>query len=119
MAHGGMRQGCPTAKTCLAATAWSATIAATELTVPAMNPVEAASRATIPPAQLQAWRDAEPQASRDFAADQARFGDYWRMSHQLIERLPPKRDRDEAQAAVAEQIHGAARKSRERFLRQH
>jgi thioesterase DpgC len=85
-----------------------------------MNSIDAAaSAATIPADVLAAWRAAAQEVSGSFPADRQKFPEYWRLSRQLIERLPAKPKRTEPQAAVADHVHCAARASRERFLKQH
>src|SRR5215467_9308262 len=79
----------------------------------------AAASANVSPDIMRSWRSATPDASGDFVADRQSFAEFWLRSRQLIECLPPKPKRNEAQAVVAAEVHAAARQSRERFLRQH
>ena len=68
---------------------------------------------------VTAWRAAEPRVSGDFARDRATFSEFWQKSRQIIEVLPPKSERNEAQTLVAGELHRVARQSREQFLRRH
>ncbi len=75
--------------------------------------------ANISPDIVRTWRAAAPDASGDFASDRQKFAEFWLKSRQLIESLPSKPKRNEAQGLVAEQVLRAARQSRERFLQCH
>src|SRR5262249_17496449 len=79
----------------------------------------AAAAAGISADTVTSWRSAEPTTTADLAVDRPKFADFWQLSWQLIESLPRKANRHEAQALVAEPIHRAARDSRDRFLRRH
>ncbi len=79
----------------------------------------AADAANIPSNVIRSWREAAPRPSGDLALDRRTFGEFWLKSRQLIERLPPKSKRGEAQALVAEAVHHLARQSREQFLQRH
>lgn len=60
-----------------------------------------------------------PNLANDFAVDRQSFAEFWKKSRQLIESLPLKSKRSEAQGRVAEEVHRSARQSRERFLQRH
>jgi thioesterase DpgC len=79
----------------------------------------AAGAANIAADIIKSWRAAIPRVSDDFAADRQRFAEFWTKSRQLIENLPPKPKRSEAHVRVAEEVHRAARQSREQFLQHH
>jgi thioesterase DpgC len=79
----------------------------------------AAASATISADFVQRWCASVPNPSGDFAVDRQRFGEFWLKARQLIESLPPKSKRGEAQALTADQVHRTARQSREQFLRHH
>jgi len=60
---------------------------------------------------IAAWPDGQ---SFD---DQPRgYPEFWQLSDSLVRRLPPKPKRNQAEAAAAQLILGAAREQRERFL---
>ena len=73
----------------------------------------------LPAAEVAAWRAAEPSGTEDFTADRERFGTFWRLSEQLIARLPAKPARGPAEAEATAAIHRAARASRDRFMERH
>jgi thioesterase DpgC len=81
-----------------------------------VGPLEAAG---LPPPDIAKWRAAEPAALGAFEADAGRYGAFWRASQALLARLPPKRKRNEGEAAAAAAILRAGRESRERFLGRH
>ncbi len=84
-----------------------------------MSSIDTAKIANNPSEAIEAWRAAEPRASGDLARDRLTFSEFWLRSRQIIEVLPPKSKRDEAQTLAAEELHRVARQSRERFLRHH
>jgi thioesterase DpgC len=69
--------------------------------------------------QIDRWRGAEPAIATDFATDRRLFGEFWRLSAELIARLPPKPQRNDMQAKAAGFIHERARSARARFLQAH
>ena len=73
----------------------------------------------LPAAEVAAWRAAEPSGTEDFTADRERFGTFWRLSEQLIAKLPAKPARGPAEAEATAAIHRAARASRDRFMERH
>ncbi|HYZ22367.1 MAG TPA: enoyl-CoA hydratase/isomerase family protein [Rhodopila sp.] len=75
--------------------------------------------AGLPAADAAAWQVAEPTPTADFAADRARFSSYWRLSDQLLVRLPSRPSRNAAEAEAAAHIHTQARAARDRFLHRH
>jgi thioesterase DpgC len=75
--------------------------------------------AGLPEADVAAWAAAEPAATADYDLDVERYAGFWARSHALLKHLPSKPKRDNAQAAAAETIFAAARRTRERFLAAH
>jgi thioesterase DpgC len=73
----------------------------------------------LPESEISAWIAREPQSVGGFAEDRERYGRFWRLSEQLIARLPKKRARTEKEARAAELIRVRARRSRSRFLAVH
>lgn len=69
--------------------------------------------------QIDRWRGAEPAIATDFTTDRGLFGEFWRLSAELIARLPRKPDRNEMQAEAANAVHERARSARALFLRAH
>jgi thioesterase DpgC len=69
--------------------------------------------------QIDRWRGAEPAIATDFTTDRRLFGEFWRLSAELITRLPPKPKRNDMQAKAASFIHERARSARARFLQAH
>ena len=84
-----------------------------------MSSIDTANIANNFSEAVTAWRAAEPRASGDFARDRETFSEFWQKSRQIIEVLPPKSERNEAQTLVAGELHRVARQSREQFLRRH
>jgi thioesterase DpgC len=80
---------------------------------------QAIDAAGLPAAEVAAWRSAEPSGTADFAADRDRFGTFWRLTEQLLARLPARPARGPAEAEAATAICRAARTSRDRFLERH
>jgi thioesterase DpgC len=68
---------------------------------------------------IERWRGAEPPIATDFATDRRLYGEFWRLSNEIVARLPPKPRRTPAQAKAAEFVHGRARNARGRFLDAH
>jgi len=68
---------------------------------------------------VEAWKQAEPRATADYASDCARFSTYWQTSTRLLARLPPRARRSEREQAAAAAIQEAARAARSRFLAHH
>jgi len=69
--------------------------------------------------QIDRWRGAEPAIATDFATDRRLFGEFWRLSAEIIARLPPKPQRSADQAKAAAFVHERARNARRRFLDAH
>jgi len=70
-------------------------------------------------AGVEAWLAAVPQATGVFSEDCRTFGVFWRLSDELIARLPGKPRRAHVHVQAADMIHRQAREARERFLRRH
>jgi (3,5-dihydroxyphenyl)acetyl-CoA 1,2-dioxygenase len=68
---------------------------------------------------VQAWLQAEPGATTDFAADRPRFAAWWENSARLLARLPQPAHRNEREHASAHTICDMARAARRRFLARH
>jgi len=66
-----------------------------------------------------AWAAARQERTADLAGDRERYGQFWRCCDDLLQRLPPKPRRNEAEAAAAEAVLAAGRAHRERFLAAH
>jgi thioesterase DpgC len=65
------------------------------------------------------WAAAEPRARGNLAADGAVFTNYWRLSADLLARLPAKPRRNDAEQFAAELIKTKARHARVRFMAAH
>ena len=65
------------------------------------------------------WRGAEPAIATDFTTDRRLYGEFWRLSGEIIARLPPKPKRTEQEAKAAAFVHERARGARGRFLQAH
>jgi (3,5-dihydroxyphenyl)acetyl-CoA 1,2-dioxygenase len=70
-------------------------------------------------AAIAAWAAARQERTTDLAGDRKRYGRFWRCCDDLLQRLPPKPRRNEAEAAAAQAILTSARAHRERFLGAH
>src|SRR5437868_5346215 len=62
---------------------------------------------------------AEPEHAAAFTEDCKRFSEFWARAAALLEKLPPKPRRSEAEAAAASALQDRARAARVRFLRRH
>ena len=79
----------------------------------------ATSTAQVTEDAIETWRAAEPRVFADFSTDCQRCSEFWRLSRDLIERLPRKPARSVEQTRLADEIHTITRQSRQRFLRHH
>src|SRR5262245_19188113 len=70
-------------------------------------------------ATVAAWAAARQERTIDLAGDRERYGQLWRCSEDLLQRLPPRPKRNEVEAAAADAILISARAHRERFLGAH
>jgi len=70
-------------------------------------------------AAVAAWAAAQQRGTADLAGDRECYGQLWRCCDDLLQRLPPKPKRNEAEAAAAHAILADARAHRERFLAAH
>jgi thioesterase DpgC len=68
---------------------------------------------------IDRWRGAEPILATDFTTDRRLYSEFWRLSNDLISRLPPKPKRTAEQAKAADFIFAQARNARTRFLAAH
>src|SRR5262245_65149774 len=90
------------------------------MTIHASQPnVDALASAGLPGGDIAAWRQALPARTTDFASDRRAFAAYWQSTARLIEKLPPKAKRNDAERAAAKTLHEAARAARVKFLRAH
>lgn len=69
--------------------------------------------------QIERWRGAEPAIATDFATDRRLCGEFWRLSDDILARLPSKPRRTDVQAKAAEFVIERARRVRSRFLQAH
>ena len=67
----------------------------------------------------QQWSAVLPAGTGGYEQDARDHGVYWRKSAALLQRLPPKPRRNEAEQRAAEALLSAARASRESFLAAH
>src|SRR5436190_16703703 len=65
------------------------------------------------------WTDARQERTSEFERDRHAYSQFWQQSDDLLQRLPPKRKRGEAEVAAAEAILATTRDHRERFLAAH
>jgi (3,5-dihydroxyphenyl)acetyl-CoA 1,2-dioxygenase len=70
-------------------------------------------------AAIAAWAAARQERTTDLAGDRERYGRFWRCCDDLLQRLPPKPRRHDAETAAAHAILTSARAHRERFLGAH
>jgi thioesterase DpgC len=68
---------------------------------------------------IDRWRGAEPILATDFTTDRRLYSEFWRLSNDLISRLPPKPRRTVQQANAADFVFAQARNARTRFLAAH
>jgi thioesterase DpgC len=80
---------------------------------------EALRAAGLDQAMLAAWAAARQERTTDLAGDRERYGQLWRCCDDLLQRLPPKPKRNDAEAAAAHAVLACARAHRERFLAAH
>jgi thioesterase DpgC len=75
--------------------------------------------AALPVEAADEWGQANPQTSAGYEADVARYGLFWSLGARLLQALPEKPKRNEAEAAAAGALLEASRASRELFLSAH
>jgi thioesterase DpgC len=68
---------------------------------------------------IASWAAAQVEQTADFEADRARYSRFFRHCDDLLQRLPPKPLRNDAEAAAAAALLTSAREHRERFLAAH
>jgi thioesterase DpgC len=73
----------------------------------------------LPVEAADEWGQANPQTSAGYEADVARYGLFWSLGARLLQALPEKPKRNEAEAAAAGALLEASRASRELFLSAH
>jgi thioesterase DpgC len=82
-------------------------------------PIAKLSAASLPQASVAEWATVDLAVTNEFGADAPRFADFWARSRRLLEALPKKPKRNEAEQAAAQTLLDAGRQSRERFLGAH
>ena len=65
------------------------------------------------------WVAARAEQIADLAMDRVRYSQFWGRCDDLLQRLPPKEKRNEAETTAAEALLACAREHRERFLAAH
>lgn len=75
--------------------------------------------AGLPADAVSAWTAAIPKSVHSYAEACHHFSHFWLQSNRLTGLLPPAARRNKSEAAAAERIVGAARKTRAEFLRHH
>lgn len=68
---------------------------------------------------VEAWARAAPSGTAELVVDRAHFGVFWRLSGELLARLPPRAKRNPGELDAAGTILAAGREARDRFLRAH
>jgi thioesterase DpgC len=68
---------------------------------------------------IDRWRGAEPAMATDLEMDRRLYSEFWRLSNEILARLPPKPTRTAEQAKAAAFVLERARKARGRFLDAH
>jgi (3,5-dihydroxyphenyl)acetyl-CoA 1,2-dioxygenase len=76
-------------------------------------------RDMIKPGDIEHWTGTAPAGASTLGSDRAAYGRFWQNGNALLQRLPPKDQRDAGQSAAANAILFAARAARLRFLRRH
>jgi thioesterase DpgC len=72
--------------------------------------------AGLPSDDIGRWLQGEPKGITNFPADRESFSNFWRLSADLLRRLPLKAHRDEREHTAAHIIVEKARAARVRFL---
>jgi thioesterase DpgC len=70
-------------------------------------------------AAVATWMAARQGRTTDLAGDRERYAQFWRRCDELLQSLPPKPKRSDAEAAAAGMLLACARAHRERFLAAH
>jgi thioesterase DpgC len=70
-------------------------------------------------ATIDRWRGAEPALATDFTTDRRLFGEFWRLSNEVLAALPAKPQRRAEQAQAAAFVLERARAARRLFLEAH
>ena len=65
------------------------------------------------------WRSEIPEGTSGFEADCARYSKFWRLTSDLLARLPAKPVRNDSESQAAEELKTAARQACKRFLQAH
>ncbi len=70
-------------------------------------------------AAVAAWLAARVERTTDLETDRSAYMQLWRAGDDLLQRLPPKPKRSDAEAAAADMLLTSARAHRERFMAAH
>jgi len=65
------------------------------------------------------WRAAVPTGTSDFEADRESYSQFWKLTAELLARLPAKPRRNAQESQAAEELKNAARQARKRFAQAH
>jgi hypothetical protein len=71
------------------------------MSAPKPNSADPLVAAGLPHDEVSAWLQQTPGETTDFAADRAKFSDFWQTSKRLTGRLPPKPSRSEREQLAA------------------
>jgi thioesterase DpgC len=75
--------------------------------------------AGLPEQEVRDWSTARPAGTGEYESEARRHSAFWRRSAALLQALPPKPRRNEAEQAAADALLSGARASRESFLAVH
>ena len=75
--------------------------------------------AGLPASEAREWLRVRPEGTTSLEADAARYGRYWALGAALLERLPAKPARDDAERAAADALIDLGRRTRSEFLGSH
>ncbi len=75
--------------------------------------------AGLPEQAVDEWSRAVPTETGDYESDTQRYGSFWSQSARLLETLPRKPRRNEAERAAADALLSHSRATRESFLAPH
>ena len=71
--------------------------------------------AGLPEQAVHEWSRAVPTETGDYKSDTQRYGSFWRQSARLLQTLPQKPRRNEAERAAADALLSHSRATRESF----
>lgn len=75
--------------------------------------------AGLAPDEVEAWAACKPRSASFFPGDSHAFSKYWHLSAMLLDRLPQKSRRNDAEQSAAELIKQCAREARIQFMTAH